>query len=240
MGNLALSDFRDEVRRHLANRTDLSDATLTRAINIGQVQLARMHDFQELRVLATPAIAFADDAGDRFLSKTTILTGINNTIREIMSFVISNDADKSVKVVQKSPRAMDKSVGDPVNFNTRRIPTIYTIWKDNLELFPLPDEEYTSLMRLTLWPVWLTQDANTSEFLNKDDIIIHFATSYMYHSLGEYERATRFFGIAASNAKTASREDATRPDEEIKPSFEFRSAQLRGDPWTDPFIRSLR
>lgn len=240
MGNLALSDFRDEVQRHLANRTDLSDATLTRAINIGQVQLARMHDFQELRILATPAIAFANTASDRFLSKTTILSGINNTIREMMSFVISDDADESVKVVQKSPRAMDKSVGDPVNFNTRRIPKLYTIWKDNLELFPLPDKAYTSLIRLTLWPVWLTQDADLSEFLNKDDILIHLATSYLYHSLGEYERATKFFGIAVSNAKTASREDATRPDEEIKPAFEFRDGQSASDYWKDPFIRSIR
>lgn len=235
MGDLTTAQYREEIQRHLANRTDLSDATYTRAINISQVQLARVHDFKELRTLVTPSIAYNNNNNDRFLSYSTILT--SGTIHEVISFVASDGSSTHGKVTQISPRKLDKLVGDPTALFTRRIPSHYVIWNDKFELWPLPDKAYSSLIRLTKWPVSLSADTDVSDYVHKDDILIHLATSYLYHSLGEYERAARFFNMASSNIRTAVTEDAEDPDKQIMPAFNDVSEQIVGEYWNDPFIK---
>ena len=236
MGDLTLSQYRDEVRDHLGGRTDLSDAKLTRAINIAQVQLARIEDFEELRILATPAIPFTNTNADRFLAKTAV-SG-TKTLREMISFVVSDGSSRSRKLEQCTPRQLDRFIGDATNdLHSRFIPRKYVMWDDNMELWPLPDQAYSSIIRATIWPTALALGGDKSIFVFKDEILIHLTTSYMYHSLGEYDRAKMFFGFATANIATALLQDKKSPDRDIKPPWESLSRGATGEYWLNPFVR---
>lgn len=235
MGTLTRTNLEDEIRSHLGGRTDL-DTRLVTALDIAQIQLARVHDFEEMQDVGTITFAFTGVAAtDKFILYSALSDA---DPREFYSILLV-DGTQSRKLVKKTVRQFDQLVPDPEVAALSR-PLIYVTWKNRLEIWPIPDQQYTGVIRWSFWPAVFSGAAasNKSDFKQKDDVLIYMATSYLYHSLGEYERAKMFFGFAKSHYDTAIREDDTKPDTDIAPISEF--PVFSSNYWADPFVRSVR
>lgn len=234
MGTLTLTNLKSEIRSHLGGRTDLNDRLVT-ALNIAQIQLARVHDFEELQDVGTISFPFTGvTATDMFIQYSVLG---DSDPREFYSISLV-DGTNSRKLVRKTVRQFDQLIPDPTRFALAR-PQIYVTWKTRLELWPIPDQAYTGVIRWSKWPAVFTEGAPNavSEFRQKDDILLYMAVSYLYHSLGEYERAKMFFGFAKNHYDTSIKEDRERPDTDISPvsSFPVYNASY----WSNPFVRSV-
>jgi hypothetical protein len=241
MGTLKQSELVDEVRSFHAGRDDLTDAIITRALNLVQQQMARRHDFEELRSTEEYTPTFMDDPSvDRFIGYSMLSTFVNP--REIYSLrVIDTSNTEGDKLEYVAPRQLDELVPNPAELLITGMPHHYTQWAEKFELFQVPDQAYKYVIRGSIWPTALSTASPlaTSSFREKDDIIINLTVSYLYNRLGEYEKAGRFFGIGSTLFQEAVGEDLTRPDREIKPNSERHIAASR-EYWLDPFTRSVR
>lgn len=230
MGTLTLTELEDEVRSALGGRTDL-DARLPRALNIAQTQIARSHDFFELSFADPITFAFTNTSADNFI-QYSVLTNPNP--RTIYSIRLIDDA-MSRKLTQRTAQQMDDLVPDQ-EYIARRRPHHYIRWEDALEIWPLPDQQYTGVIRYRAWPTALADGSDLSNFKEKDDILVWLAVSWLFHSLGEYDQAKMFFGMADTHMTSAVREDFNAVDQEIKPAWNDGLHHPSGVPWANPWV----
>ncbi len=236
MGTLNLTSLIAEVQRHHANRSDLTDQIVIDKLNIVQERLARVWNWEELDNGEEVTITISATAKD---DKTIALV---NTYKEIYSVRLVTGDGTSRKLERVSKRSFDKMFPEP-EFVARNEPSIYTVWKNKLEVYPVPLTADTLAIRGIKWAAGFSSGVGgaKSDFDRKDDILIYWTVSMCWDHLGEYERAKRFFGIANNMLDKAKDEQETKPDLEIKPAFE--SGYGRGAPgqyWLNPFIRYVK
>ena len=237
MGTLTLSDLREEVKSHLADRDDITDVQYNRAINLAQERMARSHDFRELSFSLSHTAAFADDpAVDKFLPFSALTLG-GRDIKKILSFV-AVDGTNSNKIERKTPSELDRLVPVKEVWSTFR-PSIYTEWREQFEFWKIPDKSYVYDIRLMTWALDLSVDGTASDFDHKDDVIINLTVSGLFNRVGEYERAGRFFGIFNALWKDAITSEMREPDRVIKPPQNEPSGRSSSQYWLDPFVRGV-
>lgn len=226
-GILTLTELKDEVTRALGNRTDMA-TRLTRFLNLAQQRMARVRDFEEMQQTTSGVFVLtASPTTDKFLSLTNL--------REIYSFRVNSDSD-SVKLKQVSPRQWDSVVPRPEYF-ARGTPSHYTIWQRTAEIWRVPDKAYPYIIRWTKWPTAFS-DASpnaTSDFLAKDELLIHLAAAYAFDSLEKIDEADRKYRIAGQLFLEAMNMDSTEPDLEHAPSREIFDNVTTREYWRDPF-----
>lgn len=238
MGTLALSDLRDEIKSHLGERDDITNAQFNRAINLAQERMARAHDFRELRFSLSHTAAFADaPATDKFLAFSALSLG-GRDLKKVLTF-IAIDGTNSNKIERKTPQELDKLIPSKEVWATGR-PHIYTEWRDQFEFWRIPDKSYVYDIRLATWALDLSVDATKSDFDHKDDIIINLTVSGLFNRAGEYERGSRFFGIFRDMWRDAVEEELREPDRVIKPPQNEPSQRYAAQYWLDPFVRGVR
>lgn len=234
MGTLTTSELISEVKAHLANRDDLTDAEYITALNLMQTRLARKHDFEELRTIESGSFVISGTpATDKFLAFSAL--GVTNP-REIFSFRIITSDGRSRKLKQRSYRYLDENVPEP-EYNSTGVPTDYIIWAESFEFWRVPDSTYNYEIRMSKWPTALVASPGSavSDFREKDDVLIMLTVSYLYNRLGEYERGARFWNVFKDMWADAQLEDRTLPDLSLSPGLVRPSSSK---PWSDPFIRS--
>lgn len=222
MGTLTFVELQDEVRSFLGGRTDL-DSRLPRALNIAQQRLARIHDFDEMETLSTITINNTATSADRFISLANK--------REVYS-IIRLEGAQSRKLKQRTTRFWDTRVPMP-EYWARNRPLEYVLWNNQAEIWPMPNVTYSIRVRWTKWPTDLTGSA-TSEFLQKDDILIELAVIYLLNSLGKEEDAAKHVSVLNTLLSEAIGIDDTKPDLDIEPS---NNGAFVNEPWNNPFIR---
>ncbi len=236
MGDLTATQLISEVTRHFAGRDDLTNADYVIALNLNQTRMARAHDFEELEFTETKTFAItATPANDKRIAFSSLT---NSNPREIYSFRVITADGRSRKLRQLMPRAFDAEIPEP-EFHARGVPSIYTRWADAFEVWQVPDETHSFTLRGSKWPTdFSTSDLNAKSDLDKkDDLLIFLTVSYLFGSLGEYERANRFFGIFAAVYKEAELENQLRPDLDlVSRSTSGESAEI-GKPWLNPFVK---
>jgi hypothetical protein len=226
MGVLTLAELKTEVRAALGGRHDL-DSRLTSIVNLAQMRLARIHDFDEMEILSTTTVNNTANDNDRFL--------VLPDKREVYSIVLLDGAN-SRKLVQRTPQFWDRYISKP-EYWSRFIPSDYMIWNNTIEAYPLPDKTYTIRIRWTKWPTALSADTDVSEFLNKDDVLIELAVSYALRSLGKEDDADKHERAAMRMLGEAANMDDSKPDMQITPALSD-SQVISGNPleyWRDPF-----
>lgn len=229
MGDLTRSQLETELRAGLGGRTDL-DSRLVRCLNLAQQRLARMRDFDEMRVISSTQLFNTGEDTDRFLALPTV--------REVFS-VLLVDGSNSRKVVGRTSQWFDRIIGQPEYFS-RNVPTDYNLWGFNLEFFPMPVRTLTIRMRWSKWPTAFASDNEdqVSEFNQKDEVLIELALSYINRTLGKTEKANQHELAAQKLLAEAKEVDRTKPDENITPSLSDAAVSGRvGEPWNDPFVR---
>lgn len=223
MGTLTFTELQDEVRSALGGRTDLN-ARLPRAINLAQERLARIHDFDEMETISTTAISNTGSDDDRFLTLPAK--------REVFS-IIRLDGAQSKKLKQRTTRFWDSRIPMP-EYWTRNRPEEYVLWGDKAEIWPMPNAAYSIRIRWSKWPTALVTGSSTSEFLQKDEILIELALIYLLNSLGKEQDADKHKNTVATLLAEAINNDDTKPDLDIEPGH---GGVLIGDPWVNPFVK---
>ena len=232
MGTLLFSELLDELKSHLGNRGDLTDARLTRFLNIAQDRVSRRHDFEEMQVKET--ISIVKDVQD------FDLTTLTATVKEIYSVVALETNDEPIeKLIQINTRDWDKRHSSTAFLNSKGDPIEYVRWSNALELWRTPDRDMQLQFRFIKFPTAFSgADAQKSDFTEKDDILILLAASWAFQSLGEYDRSKQFFINATSSINVVITEDQREPDKDIVPPWEegghsHRSANLVSDPFVN-------
>lgn len=232
MGTLSLADLKTEIKAGLGNRTDL-DSRLTRFLNLAQQRLARLHDFDEMEKISLSTFPYTNTPADKYMS----LPGI----REVYSFKLI-DAQQSRKLRQVEPRMWNTVIPAPQSF-TRYKPTHYTVWANTIVLYPLANAAGIPCeLWWTKWPTdFSDSDLNaTSDYLQKDEILIELALVYAYNSLAKVDDAQSHWQRAMPLIGEALHTDMSKPDLDIRPGPSLDEAlQLPGEYWNDPFIRSV-
>lgn len=225
MGLLTLTELQDEVRSSLGGRID-QNARLTRALNIAQQRIVRMHDFDEMEVLQDSTCSYTPDDNDRFIT-------ISN-LREVYSVIILKDAE-SLKLTQVPARRWDKVIPKP-EYSARNKPRIYRMWASKLEVWPMPDQAYPIRLAYTKWPTALAAPGDVSELIQKDDLLVEAALTYILRSLGKDDDADRHEAIFKRLFKESLTSDSTKPDMEFLDVYSSGGA-FGGTPWADPFVK---
>lgn len=231
MGTLNNQQLQEELLSNLGNRDDFSVALgsrLERALAFSQDRIARRYRFEELNKLSTANLVFNNNNDDKFLSTPTNLR-TNYSLRLI-------DGTLSRRLDWVDPREWDRVLPFPPN-TARGRPERYTYFRDVFELHPLPNKVYAMELRWDAWPAAFTSLGQSSDFLHKDDVILHGATAYLYDSLDQTEKARKFATIFLRLLEEAVNTEKDDSHKEIKPLFELDSPV--GDYWRDPFIRSM-
>lgn len=231
LGILTLNELKAETRHALGNRTDL-DTRLTRFLNLAQQRIARIHDFHEFQQTLNDTFTITSNA-----TTDKVIDFIN--LREIYSFRILHDAE-SVKLKQVTTRQWDKVIPEP-EYYSRGLPSHYTIWERHAELWRVPDQAYNYSVRWTKWPTAFS-DSNltaTSDFLSKDELLIHLSTAYAFDSLGKIDDADRKYKIVGQLMIEALNTDMKEPDLELAPSREIFKGITTPEYWRNPFIISV-
>ena len=241
MGTFQLSELRTEILLHFANRSDeqASEARITRAINIAQERMARAYSFEEMEVIASGTLPFTSTpTNDKYLAFTSLPAGMTEP-RKIYSFRLITGDGRSRKLIKWSARQFDRFVPEPQFFGVK-IPTNYVKYADKFEFHPVQDQAYPYEIRMTKWPTALASDSDKSDFNRKDELIMQLVISWLWDSVGEYERAKRFFAIFDTLWKEAVAEDMENTDRDTSPVGGKHIPTLAGEYWRNPFVKSVQ
>ena len=224
VGTLTLSELEDEIRSNLGGRTDL-DSRLSRFINFAQDMICRQYEFPELEQKTTDTVAEGDEV--------YVLSSRPRSIRSVRIL----DGTLSRKLEYIPIRTWDTLIPKPDEWTQER-PTHYTYYQNKIELWRIPNDSYTIVIRWSKWPAALSDSGDKSDYDNKDDIIIALATAWAFKSLGEKERMYFWANSAWSQLRASILSEDQQPDRGIVPVPEIKT--ILGDYWKDPFIKGVR
>ena len=237
---LTLTSILAEIEAAHGNRGDVTEARRIIALNLAQIRIARIHDWNELNEVDTGSIGTAGvPATDKF-------EAIPSNIRRIYSFRTVDPADQgnSNKLTWVPQRQWDTFVPESEAWTVDQ-PTHYTIWKRsgtfNFELWKIPDTTYNYEIRSNKWPIDFTAGSDVaSELENKDDMIIALATSWLFLTAREMEEANRWWAIYKEMANNATGQEIEEHEIDIRAPLEqaMRGSTPTTEPWTDPFNRT--
>ena len=223
---LTLAEMIEEVRTAHAQRQDLSDARITRALNFGQERVARepVH-WKELERLVSHTLA----EGQYVYTFPNVFT-VDTDVHEIFTVHVLRDGRRE-KLEHRAPREFDHLVQE----ENQGQPRYYTWWGTNLYVQPKPEEEYTARIAYGIWPNAFDSTVPTavSDLQNKDGIIVAFAISHLFQVVGSAEDAARWYTIARDQLSKARQSVDYVSDP--TPMREGRTSEY----WRDPFVRSV-
>jgi hypothetical protein len=238
MSTLTLTQIKTEIKAHLGNRDDL-DSRLESVIDLSQLRVARLRDFDELRVRDSVTCVVTSDAeADKIISFPTLT---NARIRKVYSMRLldSTNAQMARRLKKVLTSHWDTVIPEP-EYYSRRTPTHYTTWENNqFELWPVPDEAYTIAIRCSRWPkaASVTGDGANLDLQNMDDLIINLSVSYLHHSLNRNDKAREFYGIYRGLAKEALDVEDDDFDLVMSAISNDNLGSTRG--YDDPFVRMI-
>lgn len=232
MANMILSDLITEVQNGLGNRVDvkLTQARLIAGLNIAQQRLSRFYDYQELNkdLLATGPYTGVP-AADKFLP-------LPAGIRSIHSLILQ-DLANSRKLKEKPWRMFDNSI-PLVEYLAPGWPMYYTRFGVSyVMVYPAPQQAFSYFMRATILATAFTSSNlnATSDFVDKDDILIYWTLEYFFRNLGRPDLADEYDKMALGRANEAKATDENRPD--MDASVDDMRTNASGPYWASPFVK---
>lgn len=237
MGDLTRLDLVDEVKRNLGNRSTAGGTDITsrviRHLNIAQNRIARKHPFRELNKVDSVSISIT---GTLAVDKVHQFSAALN-LREIHSLIRVFTDERPFKLIGKPHRQWSQIVGVSDEFSVGD-PTHYNEWeKGKIEFWRIPNRAFTLVRKYLVWPANLTSDTQVSDLYKKDDVIIAYATSSLFDSLGQREDAGKFFAVGNALYQDAYEEDLERIDDTTIPENISEDDVGPGNYIIDPFVR---
>ncbi len=213
--------------------TTLQTRVQTYYLNFAQRRIAKAYDFYELNAKTTTA---ATVSGVRTYP---LETGTNNlgltSIKNINSIVLidTTNTERSRKLEFWHSRRYDEKFPRPENYSNN-IPSLYTRQGNNIEVFRIPDAAYTLNIRYAKWPTVFSSGSQTSDFDNKDELLITAGVLETYLALEEYTDAGVWMARFTGQLKDSILEEGD-PDWEPQSQF-FRTDRMppNANPWLSP------
>lgn len=222
-----------EIRACLGGRTDF-DSRLDNVLRLSMNHIARSHEFDELRFLATYTTAVTGDPiAD---SQINLVQGLNR-VRKIYTVRLYSGTE-SRKLIKLNPRRFDTLI-PKVDVISRGKPTHYCIYnKNTLELWRAPDAVYTLKIRQSLYPEFPVDDSQTFVWDNCEDLLIFLSASYLALAASNVQRSNELYRAYANAAMAVFKEEIEDFDTHMAVhGTEIGSAIGRG--YNDPFVRSM-
>lgn len=209
----------------------LSDRCLD-FLNWGQQRIARFYSFHELNEINESAATVTS------VSRYPLSTGTNNLgltrPKDIQSIRLI-DSQNSRVLTRKSVRWFDQKLPLITNYSDAR-PHIYVRWGNSLEMFRRPDAAYTLYIRYPQWATELTASSTSTDFENKDQLLICMAILEGYLHFEEYDDAAVWLQKALGLLTDAVHAEG---DIDWEPQASAMSTQpggyTSGEPWLDPY-----
>jgi len=219
-------DMRDEVRENIKRTVDgVSDTRINRWLNWGQGYLADLHTYEEMRSNDTSKACTADSVSVTWPTR----------MKDLYSVTVQDGA-RSRKLIYVHARDFDRIVPRPATYTTG-LPNWYVDYGSTFELFNIPDDTYSLVIRASIFPIDFADDDAESSLLRKDALICAIATVFGFWTLREIEDAT-YWGqqvvpplYEASLTSDHSGEDWVP----IARGFTTQQPVLAGEWWTSPF-----
>jgi hypothetical protein len=248
MGLLTFAAIKTEISHHFANRADIEDR-LNTVIDLAQMRVARLHDWDQLKFLVQGTLSSTGTAlADKVYDLSSDLPA-GYRIKNLYSVRVISSDGRSRKLTGKTHSEFDALVPEP-EWYARRMPEMFvrsssiqgsTQITQALELWPVPDEDYAINLRIQIWPRSVTDevlvDGDYSD-LDVDDAIISLATSYLYNSLGREDKAKHHFGIYTAIVRDALRLDESDFDSVIA-GVKVDGTTVGNQYWLDPFVKGV-
>lgn len=219
-----------KVSASAASGTRLDTRVQNYYLQWAQKRIARYYNFDELNTNYESATTVAS------VKRYPLESGTNNLgltrPKDIFSIRLI-DGDNSRKLTRWSTRKFDRKIARPENYSEGR-PRIYIKWSYSAEFFRIPDSAYTLHIRYPQWATDLTTSSQTSDFINKDHLIVTAGVLETYLALEEYESARIWFSKFKNEMKDAI---SVEGDIDWEPQAEIGDfdTYASGSPWTDPY-----
>lgn len=210
--------------------TTLKSRVETYYMNWAQRRIARAHNFHELNTRKEDAATVAST------KRYPMITGSNNlglTRPKDISSIILIDGSSSYPLRRWDARKFTKRIPRPENYAESR-PRIYTRFGMNLDLFYIPDAVYTLHILYPQWPTPLTGDSQTSDFNDKDELIIATTVMETYLALEEYKDAAIWFQKVQGLLQDAKGVEGDLDWEPEAEAFDPGGRIGHGEPWLMP------
>jgi hypothetical protein len=242
VGALTLTEFQQELLAGLGNRAEdnqtITPARMVVALNLAQARISRSYDFSEMADVAFAQMNFTGTPGlDKYLVPPANVKTIHSFVLLDTSAGVSS-MGQSRKVVEKPWRWFDRRFPAP-EWLPPSWPEIYARWGRIIVMAPPPFLQFTAQLRFIKFatPFVLAAPTQTSDFENKDDVLINYTLGYFFKTLGRADRAIYFEGLAKEQLDEAIERDDHRPDIEISRDVEGMGAGgVSGPYWLDPFV----
>ena len=238
LGTLTRDEFVTEICDTVGKSVSasaVSGATLqTRVrtyLNWAQARIARFYSFHELNTLYESAATV--DGTKRY----PMITGTSNlglTRPKDISSIRLIDSENSRTLVRWSQRKFDKHFPYPTNYTEQR-PKLYIRWGSYVEMFPIPDDAYTLHIRYPQWPTVLSTGTQTTDFEEKDQLLITGGILETYLALEEYDDAEVWYARFLGQLKDAVVAEGDVDWEPQAEEFNAITGYSSGSPWTDPY-----
>ncbi len=242
-GVLTLADFQTEILAGLGNRTENQSVTISRiaiALNLAQSRINRAYDFHEMSETALTQMNFTGTPGlDKFLVPPP-------NVKTIHSFVLLDTSSgvssmgQSRKVIEKPWRWFDYHFPAP-EWLPPGYPNVYARWGQFIVMAPAPYLQFTAQLRYVKIPTPFdaTVLTQSSDYLDKDDILLNYCLGYFFKALGRADRAEFFESLAKEQLDEAIERDDLRPDIEVSRDISGYGVGGvgQGAYWANPFVR---
>lgn len=178
-----------------ADQTTTYEDRIKQWLYWGHLTMARLYAFPELD--ATPISYTLGTSTNIYTFATLGLT----RVRQILGITLL-DGTSSKKLPQILWRTFQEDHPAPTELADAR-PSLYTIYGKRIELDRVSDDTYSLSIRINQYPENFSSSSDTSDFENKDDVIIAAAVTHAYISLQELEDAKYWAGVFADRFRAA-------------------------------------
>lgn len=196
-------------------------------LNWAQRRLARAISCSELEVKKTDSATVAN------VKTYPLVTGTNNLgltrPRDIRSIRLIDGAN-SRNLIKKSYRWFDKRFPRPENYSSGRS-SFYIPEGSNIELFRIPDTVYTMEIRYNQWPTDFSTGSQTTDFDNKDELLVTAGVLETYLALEEYNDAQVWFNKFKGQVIDAQTDEEETDWEPEADSYSEHGEPIIGEPW---------
>ena len=200
-------------------------------LNWAQKRLARAHNFHELNTYTESAATVAST------KRYPMATGSNNLglvrPKDILSIRLVDSAN-SRKLDRWAYRKFDWKFPRPENYSEAR-PSVYVRHGNDIELFRIPNAVYTLHIRYAQWPIDFSTGAQTSDFTDKDELLLNTAVMETYLALEEYQDVAIWAARVTGLLRDAIMVEG---DVDWEPEAEPHTGRGEigsGQPWLDPW-----
>jgi hypothetical protein len=237
VGALTLGDFETEILAGLGNRTDIPTQRVVNVLNLAQSRISRSYDFSEMATVSFAAMSFTSSPA---LDKYMVPPPRTKTIHSFLCLDTSaglSSLGQSRKVIEKPWRWFDANFPSP-EWVPAGWPLFYKRWGNVIVMVPAPYLQFTAQLSYTTFPEPFIVGAQTqtSQFENKDDLLISYCLAYFFKTLGRNDRAAYFEELSKQQLDEAIDRDDTRPDIEVSRDSPAVRGATQGPYWADPLV----